>query len=98
MDRDATTRAVGSWDTQVVPLFAKQGLAADYWERENLNALLDKPPEIHRSYFENETRVSLSIPEVNDRLPAQEPFLVAPRREHQALGAGRFAMAPGALA
>ncbi|MBN1204213.1 MAG: ATP-binding protein [Myxococcaceae bacterium] len=64
-----------TWDTEVVPLFTKQGLVADYWERENLNALLDKHPEIHRSFFENETRVFLSIPELKERLPHQEPFL-----------------------
>ncbi|WP_141620721.1 ATP-binding protein [Myxococcus sp. AB036A] len=64
-----------AWDSEVVPLFAKQGLVADYWERENLNALLDKHPEIHRSFFENETRAFLSIPEIKERLPHQEPFL-----------------------
>jgi hypothetical protein len=63
------------WDTEVVPLFTKQGLTADYWERQNLEALLDKHPEIHRSFFENETRAFLSLPEVKERLPAQEPFL-----------------------
>ena len=64
-----------TWDTEVAPLFAEQGLTADYWERENLNALLDKHPEIHRSFFEHETRVFLTIPEARERLPAQEPFL-----------------------
>lgn len=64
-----------TWDTEVVPLFAKQGLTADYWERENLNALLDTHPEIHRSFFENEMRVFLSLPEVKERLPIDEPFL-----------------------
>ncbi len=64
-----------TWDTEVAPLFAKQGLAADYWERANLDGLLDKHPEIHRSFFENETRVFLSIPEVKEQLPDQEPFL-----------------------
>ncbi|NOK12155.1 ATP-binding protein [Corallococcus exercitus] len=63
------------WDTQVVPAFTEQGLTADYWERQNLEALLDKHPEIHRSFFENETRAFLSLPEVKERLPAQEPFL-----------------------
>lgn len=64
-----------TWDTEIVPLFVKQGLTADYWERENLNALLDEYPEIHRSFFENETRVFLSLPEVKERLPVNEPFL-----------------------
>lgn len=64
-----------TWDTEVVPLFSAQGLVADYWERENLNGLLDKHPELHRSFFENETRAFLSVPELRERLPAQEPFL-----------------------
>lgn len=63
------------WDKDVVPLFTRQGLTADYWERQNLEALLDKHPEVHRSFFENETRTFLSLPEVKERLPAQEPFL-----------------------
>jgi hypothetical protein len=63
------------WDTEVVPLFRSQGLVADYWERAALDGLLDKHPEIHRSFFGHETRVFLSIPEVKDRLPYREPFL-----------------------
>lgn len=63
------------WDAEVVPLFAAQGLSVDYWERANLDALLDKHPEVHRSFFENETRALLTLAEVRDRLPAQEPFL-----------------------
>jgi hypothetical protein len=74
------------WDTEVVPLFSKQGLVADYWERATLDGLLDKHPEIHRSFFENETRVLLSIPEVRERLPGQEPFL---RREEVGPFCGR---------
>lgn len=75
-----------TWDTEVVPLFAKQGLTADYWERENLNALLNEHPEIHRSFFENETRVFLSLPEIKEWLPLDEPFL---RRDELAPFCGR---------
>jgi hypothetical protein len=64
-----------AWDTEVVPRFAAQGLTADYWERENLNALLDKHPEIHRSFFENETRAFLTVPELREWLLEREPFL-----------------------
>jgi hypothetical protein len=56
-------------------LFDDQGLSADYWERENLNALLVKYPEVDRSFFRNETRVFLSLPEIRERLPRDEPFL-----------------------
>lgn len=74
------------WDTRVAPRFEELGLIADYWERANLDGLLDKHPEIHRSFFGNQTRVFLSIPEVLERLPAQEPFL---RREQLGPFCGR---------
>jgi len=77
-----------TWNTEVVPLFAKLGLVADYWERAALDGLLDKHREIHRSYFENETRIFLSIPEAMERLPSQEPFL---RREELGPFCGRTA-------
>ena len=64
-----------TWDSDVVPLFHKQNLFADYWEQANLDALLDKHPEADRAYFQNETRVFLSLPEVREILPNQEPFL-----------------------
>jgi hypothetical protein len=64
-----------TWDTEVVPLFSSLGLFADYWGRAALDGLLDKHPEIHRSFFDNETRVFLSLPEVKERLPNLEPFL-----------------------
>jgi hypothetical protein len=63
------------WDSEVVPLFQAQGLVADYWEQANLNALLDKHPEVDRAYFQNMTRALLSLPEVKQMLPTQEPFL-----------------------
>ena len=64
-----------TWDTEVVPLFAAQGLSADYWERANLDALLDKYPAVDRSFFQNEPRAFLSLPEIRERLPFEEPFL-----------------------
>lgn len=64
-----------TWDTEVVPLFATQGLSADYWERANLDALLDTYPWVDRSYFQNEMRVFLSLPEIRECLPRDEPFL-----------------------
>ena len=63
------------WDTEVVPLFSAQDLNTDYWERANLDALLDKHPEVDRSFFQNETRVFLSLPEIYEQLPSKEPFL-----------------------
>lgn len=64
-----------TWDSTIVPLFQAQGLVADYWEQANLNALLDKHPEVDRAYFQNETRAFLSLSEFRETLPAREPFL-----------------------
>lgn len=63
------------WDSEVVPLFANQGLRATYWERADLDGLLDKHPEVDRSFFQNETRALLTLPEIRDRLPLEQPFL-----------------------
>jgi hypothetical protein len=41
------------WNTEVVPLFLRQNLKADYWARADLNARLDNHREVHRSFFEN---------------------------------------------
>lgn len=64
-----------AWLDDVVPVFKRMNLNATYWERANLDALLDKYPEVNRSFFGNEPRVFLAIPEVRERLPAEEPFL-----------------------
>jgi hypothetical protein len=64
-----------TWVTEVVPLFATQGLEADYWERANLDGLLDKHPEVDRSFFQSEIRALLTLPEIRERLPLEEPFL-----------------------
>ncbi len=63
------------WKTQVVPLFEEQGLNADCWGRPKLDALLDKYPEVERSFFQNEVRVFLTLPEVRERFRMQSPFL-----------------------
>lgn len=81
-----TTRL--AWETDIVPLFAEQGLVAELWERAVLEGMLDRFPEIHRSYFENETRVLLSMAEVKEQLPEREPFL---RRETLGPFCGRSA-------
>lgn len=63
------------WDEQVVPRFKALGLAAHYWERADLDALLDKHPEVSRAFFGGEPRVFLSPPEARKRVAADEPFL-----------------------
>jgi hypothetical protein len=64
-----------AWRDEVIPLFRNQGLEPDYWLRPTLNALLDKHPEVSRSFFGGEARTFLSLPEYRERLPADEPFL-----------------------
>jgi hypothetical protein len=64
-----------TWITEVVPLFAALGLTADYWEQAHLNGLLHKHPEVDRSFFQNEVRAFLTLPEIRARLPLEEPFL-----------------------
>jgi len=63
------------WDDEVVPVFRSRGLIAEYWGRSQLDALLDKHPEVDRSFFQNETRVFLTLPEAKEQVASQEPFL-----------------------
>ncbi len=63
------------WDDEIVPLYKNLGLEVEYWERAALKALLDKHPEVDRSFFQNETRVFLSVPEIKAELLEREPFL-----------------------
>jgi hypothetical protein len=69
------------WKNEVVPLFERLDIVADYWEEANLDALLTEHSEVERAYFGNEVRAFLSLPEVRDMLPSREPFL-----ERSALG------------
>ena len=64
-----------AWLRDVVPLFADQGLTADYWERATLDALLDRYSEVDRAYFGGETRVLLTMPEARERVRQEERFL-----------------------
>jgi len=63
------------WEDEVVPLFSAQGLVAEYWGQAELDALLEKHPEVDRAYFQNETRAFLSLSEFKEMLPLREPFL-----------------------
>jgi hypothetical protein len=63
------------WDDEVVPVFRRQGLIAEYWGRSQLDALLDKHPEVDRSFFGNQTRGFLTLPEARERIASQETFL-----------------------
>ncbi len=63
------------WLDEVVPAFAQQGLTADFWQRADLESLLAKHPEVYRSFFEQEARAFLTLPEVRERFEQDEPFL-----------------------
>jgi hypothetical protein len=67
------------WKSEVEPLFQTLGFTANYWEQAHLDALLDKHPEVDRSFFGNDTRVLLTLPEARERLATRAPFL--PRAE-----------------
>jgi hypothetical protein len=69
------------WDEEVVPLFQTLHLSASIWAQANLDTLLDKHPEIDRSFFENETRAFLTISEAREQMVLEEPFL-----QREALG------------
>ncbi len=62
------------WLDEVEPAFARQGLTADLWQRADLDALLAKHPEVYRSFFEQEARAFLTLPEVRERFE-DAPFL-----------------------
>ncbi|OQA88369.1 MAG: hypothetical protein BWY28_01583 [bacterium ADurb.Bin236] len=64
-----------TWNKQVVPLFREMGLTATYWNQGILDAKLDEHPEIERSYFQNQTRVFLTLPEARERFEYYTPFL-----------------------
>ncbi len=63
------------WKDELVPVFSALNLDIDYWERADLNALLDKYPEVSNSYFGDTTRTVLTLPEVREKLPQSEPYL-----------------------
>lgn len=64
------------WIKEVAPEFKKKlELSATYWGQAKLDALLDKHPEVDRSYFQNETRVLLTLPEAEERFKLNSPFL-----------------------
>ncbi len=64
------------WDNEVVPLFREQGFEeVAYWSQAQLDGLLVKHPEVDRAYFRGEIRAFLSVPEMRERVHAQEPFL-----------------------
>lgn len=62
------------WTNEIVPLFAAEGLAADYWIYSHLDGLLAKYPEIQKMFFEGENRVFLTPFEAEERLRERDPF------------------------
>ncbi|MCJ7603403.1 MAG: ATP-binding protein [Desulfobulbaceae bacterium] len=62
------------WTDEIVPIFAQEGLTADYWTLPYLDGLLAKHPEIQRMFFDGETRVFLTPFEAEERLRKEAPF------------------------
>ena len=54
---------------------ALQEIEADYWDQTKLDGLLLEHPEVDRAFFENETRVFMTLPEARELALSQEPFL-----------------------
>jgi len=56
------------WTDEIAPIFAKEGLTADYWTIPYLDGLLAKHSEIQRMFFDGENRVFLTPFEAEVRL------------------------------
>lgn len=63
------------WKEQIAPRFQKIGLRARYWGRADLDTRLHGQREVDRSYFLNEKRVLLSLPEAQERFELDAVFL-----------------------
>jgi len=64
------------WEKEVAPLFHAQGFEeADCWEAADIEVRLTKFPEVRRAFFSGEPRAFLTLPEIRERLPSEDPFL-----------------------
>ncbi|MCC6999915.1 MAG: ATP-binding protein [Deltaproteobacteria bacterium] len=64
-----------AWRDEVAPLFSRMHLEAIVWTRATLEGLLTKHPEVERSYFGGQPRAVLSLPEAQERVALDLPFL-----------------------
>jgi hypothetical protein len=51
------------WENEVLPEFKKEGIVANLWAKEQLEALLTKFPHVAAAYFEGQNRCFLSLAE-----------------------------------
>nr|WP_288913177.1 hypothetical protein [uncultured Pseudomonas sp.] len=63
------------FNSQVVPIFAKLGLKASYWERARLDIFLDQYIDVDNSYFGQSVRSFLSLGEAKLALQEELGFL-----------------------
>ena len=63
------------WTNEIVPLFAKLNLRAEYYERQTIEAKLDLFPAVSQSYFGGEPRAFITIPEARHAIAKSEPSL-----------------------
>lgn len=54
------------WEQEVVPAFKELGIVPECITQRHLDALLTTYPEVDRVFFQNESRVFLTIPEVRE--------------------------------
>ena len=66
------------WTNEIVPLFAEEGLIADYWIYCHIDGLLAKHSEVQRMFFEGENRLFLTTFEAEERIRKQDPFAPLP--------------------
>lgn len=56
------------WKSKVTPEFKKEGLTADYWDKEIIEGKLAEKPEVRDVFFGHENRVLVGLKEAHDLL------------------------------
>lgn len=59
------------WNTDIIPLFAKEGLVAELITKEQLEGLLIKHPSVTQAYFEKLNRTFITLNESIEKLKAR---------------------------
>jgi hypothetical protein len=62
---------VAKWRSEVVPVFQREGMAADFWSVEMLEGKLEAHAEIRDVFFGGENRVLIGLKEAHDLLSAE---------------------------
>ncbi len=62
------------WRLEVVPVFKRLQLEADFWDQGRLDSRLDGVPHIEQAFFGGKSRVFLTLPEARERVELDAPF------------------------